>query len=68
MYSKCLTIKYKSHIKHVYGHLIVKELKQLRLTVEETKVSDLKKFKTGAKFKKACYQIKNIIKCCSCDY
>ena len=68
VYSKRLAIKYKSFIKHVYDHLIVKELNQLRLTVEEAKVSDLILFKTCAKCKKTCYQIKDSIKCCSCDY
>ena len=53
VYSKRLTIKYKSHIKHVYDHLIVEELKQMRLTVEKAKVSDLKKFETCVKCKKA---------------
>ena len=41
MYSNRLSVKYKSLIKYFYDHLIVEELKQLRLTVEEAKVSDL---------------------------
>ena len=36
-----MSVKYKSLIKYFYDHLIVEELKQLRLTVEEAKVSDL---------------------------
>ena len=41
MYSNRLSVKYKSLIKYFYDHLIIEELKQLRLTVEEAKVSDL---------------------------
>ena len=68
MHSKRLPVKYQSLIKHIYDHLIVKEFSQLRLTIEETKISDLIFFKTCAKFKKACYQEKNIVQFCSCDY
>ena len=68
VYSKRLTVKYKSLIKHVYDHLIIEELKQLRLTVEKAKVSDLIFFKTCAKCKKACYREKDIVQCYFCDY
>ena len=56
MYSKRLYVKFQSFIKHVYDYLIDKVLKQLRLTVEEAKVSDIIFFKTYAKCKKACYR------------
>ena len=40
-YSKRLSVKYQSLIKHVYECLIVKELRQLIQTDEEAKVYDL---------------------------
>jgi len=46
VYSNCLSVKYKSLIKHNYEHLNVEELKKLKLTVEKSQVSTLKNFKT----------------------
>ena len=40
----------------------------MRLTFEETKVAYLKHFQIYAKCKNTCYQEKDIVQCCSCDY
>ena len=68
VYSKSLSEKYKSLIKHVYDHLNLEELKQLELTVEEAQVSDLPFLKTYSECKKECYQEKDIDKCRTCAY
>ena len=41
VYSNRLIIKHKLLIKDVYEHLIVEELKQLKLTIEKSNASDL---------------------------
>ena len=64
MYSNRLIVKYKSLIKRIYDHLIIKALKQLRLTVEEAKVSDL----NFSRHVQECYRKKDTVQCCSCDY
>ena len=46
VYSNCLSVKYKSLIKHNYEHFNVEELNKLKLTVEKSQVSTLKNFKT----------------------
>ena len=68
MYSKRLSVKYQSLIKHVYEYLNVEELKKLKLTVEKSQVSKLKIMKTCVKCKKVCYQEKDIVKCRTCAY
>ena len=68
MYSKSLSEKYKSLIKHVYEQLNIEELKQLELTVEEAQLSDLPFLKTCAECKKECYQEKDIDKYRTCAY
>ena len=50
VYSKRLSVKYQSLIKHVYEHLNVEELKKLKLTVEKLQVSNLIFFKTCVKY------------------
>ena len=52
----------------MYEHLNIEELKQLKLTVEETQVSDLPFLKTCAECKKECYQEKDIVKCRTCAF
>ena len=68
VYSRSLSLKYQSLVTCIYDHLDVEELKQLRLTVEEAKITDLDFFKTCSKCGKACYQENNIVQCCSCDF
>ena len=43
-------------------------MKQLKLTVEEAKISGLPFLKTCAECKKECYQEKDIVKCRTCSY
>ena len=64
VYSNRLIVKHKSLIKHIYDHLIIKALKQLRLTVEEANVSDL----FFSRHVQACHREKDTVQCCSCDY
>ena len=45
VHSKSLSIKYQSLVTHIYDHLDFEKLKQLRLTVEETKATELEFFK-----------------------
>ena len=68
MYSKSLRKKHQSLINHVYKHLNLKELKQLKLTVEEGRVADLSFLRTCAECNKECYQEKDIVKCRTCTY
>ena len=68
MHSKSLSEKHQSPIKHVYEHLNLEELKQLKLTVVEGRVADLPFLKTCAECKKECYQEKDIVKCRTCAY
>ena len=41
VYSRSLSLKYQSLVTCIYDHLDVEELKQLGLTVEEAKITDL---------------------------
>ena len=68
VYSRSLSLKYQSLVTYIYDHLDVEELKQLRLTVEEKKITDFEFFKTCSKCGKACYQEKNIVQCFCCDF
>ena len=68
MYSKCLSEKHQSLIKHVYEHLNLEELKQLKLNVEEARVSDLPFLNACAECKKECYQEKDSFKYHTCAY
>ena len=63
VYSRSLSRKHKSLIKHVYEHLDLKELTKLKLTIDEGLVANLTFLKTCAKCKKECYQEKDIVKC-----
>ena len=49
VYSRSLSLKYQSLVTCIYDHLDVEKLKQLRLTVEEAKITDLDFFKTCSK-------------------
>ena len=68
MYSRSLRKKHESLIKNVYKHLDRKELKQLKLTVEEGLVDDLTFLRTCAECNKECYQEKDIVKYRTCTY
>ena len=68
VHSKSLSKKHQSLINHVYEHLNLEELRQLKLTVEKGRVADLPFLKTCAECKKECYQEKDIVKCRTCVY
>ena len=68
MYSKSLSEKNQSLIKHVYEHLNLEELKQLKLNVKEARVSDLPFLNACAECKKECDQEKDSFKYHTCAY
>ena len=68
MYSRSLSKKHQSLIKHVYEHLDLKELTKLKLTIDEGLVANLTFLKTCAECKKECYQEKDIVICRMCAY
>ena len=68
VYITSLRKKHESLIKNVYKHLNLKELRQLKLTIEEGRVADLTFLRTCAECNKECYQEKDIVKCRTCTY
>ena len=68
VYSKSLSKNHQSLIKHVYEHLNLEELKQLKLNVKEARVSDLPFLNACAECKKECDQEKDSFKYHTCAY
>ena len=68
VYSRRLSKKHQSLIKHVYEHLDLKELTNLKLTVDVGLVANLNFFKTCKECDKECFEEKDIVKCRTCAY